>query len=418
MAAAKLTIIRSLLVSAYVFLSPSLAAAAESSSNLFMSKHIVFSDVDGTLVHYPKSHHRTDSAEASSSDDELIRLPPSKTGTRGVLSKRTLELCHALRTGSSSSSSSITPDRDAMFGTTTPLVLISGMRTTTLFQRLPYLPRADAYVSESGGRIFYPVPMDESSDGPRDDVGLVDNLVIRPIVSSNSGLNTSPFRLMEDLKWKDRISNINAAGPDGFNGTLFPLEQRSGKLWIFATQLQQQGYVLDTIGYSAAFRINQKMQSTQYIHDNFEKVIHQIITNDLPKELGCSTNLGCIDIYPTMSGKRNCCDYLLKRFCGQNPQLKKNAYCMCDDDNDVEMATACKMAFLPSVTSESIRSLIERQRQAWNDGGDDDNTAVPRFGRLFVTEDIERGIVETGATERALELIMTELQNDNDDEAL
>ena len=37
-----------------------------------------------------------------------------------------------------------------------PLVLISGMRTTTLFQRLPYLPRADAYVSESGGQIFYP----------------------------------------------------------------------------------------------------------------------------------------------------------------------------------------------------------------------------------------------------------------------
>jgi hypothetical protein len=39
------------------------------------------------------------------------------------------------------------------------------MRTTTLFQQLPYLPWADAYVSESGGRIFYPVPLDESSDG-------------------------------------------------------------------------------------------------------------------------------------------------------------------------------------------------------------------------------------------------------------
>ncbi|KAL7506798.1 hypothetical protein ACHAXN_005815 [Cyclotella atomus] len=107
--------------------------------------------------------------------------------------------------------------------------------------RLPYLPSADAYVSESGGRIFYHVPSDESSDGRRDDVGfgLVDNLVIRTIVSSDSGLDNSPFRLMEDLQWKDQISNVNAAGPDEFNDTLLPLEHHSGQLWIFATQLQQ-----------------------------------------------------------------------------------------------------------------------------------------------------------------------------------
>ena len=81
---------------------------------------------------------------------------------------------------------------------------------------------------------------------------------------------------------------------------------------IFATQLQQHGYILDTMGYSTAFCI------TQHIHDNFDKVIHQIITTDLLKELGCSTNLGCIDIYPAMSGKQNCCNYLLKRFCRNN----------------------------------------------------------------------------------------------------
>jgi hypothetical protein len=85
------------------------------------------------------------------------------------------------------------------------------------------------------------VPSDESSDGRRDDVGfgLVDNLVIRTIVSSDSGLDNSPFRLMEDLQWKDQISNVNAAGPDEFNDTLLPLEHHSGQLWIFATQLQQ-----------------------------------------------------------------------------------------------------------------------------------------------------------------------------------
>ena len=35
-------------------------------------------------------------------------------------------------------------------------VLLTGARTSTLLQRLPYLPAADAYVAENGGRIFYP----------------------------------------------------------------------------------------------------------------------------------------------------------------------------------------------------------------------------------------------------------------------
>ena len=36
------------------------------------------------------------------------------------------------------------------------LVLVSGARAQTLLQRLPFLPAADAYVCENGGRIFYP----------------------------------------------------------------------------------------------------------------------------------------------------------------------------------------------------------------------------------------------------------------------
>lgn len=33
-------------------------------------------------------------------------------------------------------------------------VLISGARTSTIIQRLPYLPAADAVITENGGRIF------------------------------------------------------------------------------------------------------------------------------------------------------------------------------------------------------------------------------------------------------------------------
>ena len=37
----------------------------------------------------------------------------------------------------------------------TLLVLLTGARTSTLFSRLPFLPAADAYVSENGGRLFF-----------------------------------------------------------------------------------------------------------------------------------------------------------------------------------------------------------------------------------------------------------------------
>lgn len=36
------------------------------------------------------------------------------------------------------------------------LVLITGARISTLLQRMAYLPTADAYICENGGRIFYP----------------------------------------------------------------------------------------------------------------------------------------------------------------------------------------------------------------------------------------------------------------------
>jgi hypothetical protein len=112
-----------------------------------------------------------------------------------------------------------------------------------------------------------------------------------------------------------------------------------------------------------------------------------------------------------MSGKKNCCAYLAQRFLGKNSNdderahsssslLKNRAFCLCDDDNDIEMALACRTAFLPSVTSETIRKRLEMQSA--DDG-------MQQHGRLVVTEDVEEGVVETRATERALEMILKEL---------
>ncbi|KIY91963.1 hypothetical protein MNEG_16000, partial [Monoraphidium neglectum] len=58
----------------------------------------------------------------------------------GIISRETLRLAAALRASGAR------------------LAIVSGARTATVLQRLPYLPYADAIVSENGGRIFYPDP--------------------------------------------------------------------------------------------------------------------------------------------------------------------------------------------------------------------------------------------------------------------
>jgi len=83
---------------------------------------IVFSDVDGTLVHYPEDFND----ETEEAGNRILKLPPSATGMQGIISSRTIVYCRELRQKQK-------------------LVLISGMRTSTLLKRLPYLPRADAY---------------------------------------------------------------------------------------------------------------------------------------------------------------------------------------------------------------------------------------------------------------------------------
>jgi len=39
--------------------------------------------------------------------------------------------------------------------------------------------------------------------------------------------------------------------------------------------------------------------------------------------------------------------------------LSNHAVCLCDDDNDLEMALACGHAYLPDVSSESMRQTVE-----------------------------------------------------------
>ena len=60
-------------------------------------------------------------------------LPPSSTGLQAWISLATFHAISAVRKAGH------------------PFVLISGARTSTILQRLPFLPRADAVVTENGG---------------------------------------------------------------------------------------------------------------------------------------------------------------------------------------------------------------------------------------------------------------------------
>jgi len=109
-----------------------------------------------------------------------------------------------------------------------------------------------------------------------------------------------------------------------------------------------------------------------------------------PNEIASSVNLNCIDFYPRCSGKKNCCLYLASKFfpehCrdarkqdNRSPEqnenerdgtenaamaeffLSKHAICICDDDNDLEMAMACSHAYLPSIGAKTMKEIVSRQ---------------------------------------------------------
>lgn len=227
---------------------------------------VIFSDVDGTLVHY---HNQ----EEESKVKDIVHLPPSSTGMQGIISRETLNLVTKLREKK---------PKQVKF------VLVSGMRSTTLLQRIPFLPRADAYCSESGGRIFYPQ---------------------RDIENDDYGDDDGAFTLQEDMGWRQIMQHDDAAGKDGYGCNLdgvvaskddvistVPIEERKGLLWEFAKMLIHRGWNVDYKGYATSFRIKFRADlSSGGSPDELRQI--------LPSELSCSVNLGMSDVYPNSSGK-------------------------------------------------------------------------------------------------------------------
>jgi hydroxymethylpyrimidine pyrophosphatase-like HAD family hydrolase len=273
---------------------------------------LLFSDLDGTCVHYQDGDAFKVEADDSLGDKRLVRaqfqsderwtsallLPASTSGAQGIISLRTIELYASLRAMGRK------------------VILISGCRYSTLIQRLPYLPAADAYVCESGGRIFYP----------------------------DTSLPTA-MALKEDTEWRNRHNKVAGTSPPDDKKIS---EEFIGlpSLWVEYKLLKQAGLALDRHNYSTSFRVRVPREEWQ----------EQYASKLLP-HLAFAENLGAVDIYPETSGKKNAAVYLMQKF-GGNTDGTDSVF-MCDDDNDIELAQAVSKAYLPSITSDSMRHFAE-----------------------------------------------------------
>lgn len=229
------------------------------------------------------------------------------------------------------------------------LVLVSGTRYSTFANRLPYLPRADAYVIENGGRIFYPkeaVP-DVGDNGDEKTVPAAS------AVGDPSLTGHAASALEEDLEWRKRMEGVT--GPSSQDDRAPDL--RTGPLWDLYRRAVSEGFVVDTDTYYTMIRIKvvaggsgssstrsggqdeeEEEEGRGGQPKGGEKAMKRLLTS-LPPGLRVVTNFGMVDICPEGSGKHNAAAYLAKvRF---GIPLGRCAS-MGDDDNDIALVRGGK----------------------------------------------------------------------------
>jgi hypothetical protein len=303
---------------------------------------ILFSDLDGTCIHYdhegldisPHIDPRTGMYPCSIPDQpilltSLLKLPPSSSGAVGVISFKTLQLYATLRSMG------------------IRLILISGGRLSTIMQRLPFLPNADAIICESGGRIFYP-----SS----------------PTITATHLPTAAPW--VEDLEW--RRVHEESTGPLGQDG--IPPDQRQGTLWNY--------YLALSIGASDRVRLDSASYTTAFRIKGAEDAL-EAVRQSIPLGLSTSYNLGSADVYPCTSGKVNAGMYMLEKWGGITPN--ESAF-LCDDDNDMELAALVGKVYVPCITADSVAEAVKARP---------DKFIVSGYPSVFATEKLLETIIRS-----------------------
>lgn len=180
---------------------------------------------------------------------EVLPLPESATGRKARISIETLKLAAQVRASGAR------------------LVLVSGTRYSTLVNRLPFLPRADAYVIENGGRVFYPKKdassvssaaagsgdkgqTEAGSGGGGGSSGETSCPDEKSAVGDPTLTAHAASALTEDLKWRETMES--ATGPAS-QDAIAP-EDRKGPLWDVYRTAVAEGFEVDTNTYYTMIR--------------------------------------------------------------------------------------------------------------------------------------------------------------------
>jgi len=225
-------------------------------------------------------------------------LPPNSKGVQGIISLTALTAFSSLRNRSSMT------------------VLVTGARTSTMLQRLPFLPKADAYVSEGGGRIWW----------------------------HDHTLPTAAC-IAEDYEWRAQHASIT--GPVEQDGV--PAARRQGALWDAFRGLQAAGWDCDGKNYATAFRVSAA--------NGKDLSALQAQLEEYASGLTCSGNLGHMDVYPTTSGKDKAAEFLMRRMAAQPAHCRL----LCDDDNDLKLAEVVGHVWVVSVTHPNVQKAADMQ---------------------------------------------------------
>lgn len=252
---------------------------------------LVFSDVDGALVHY--HDHLEEFAEVVRDNGEIAsivyhesgekcecKVLPSLTGSNGYISHKTLELV----------------DKIQQQGVT--FVIITSQNSAYYLTRRHLLPIADSEIWESGGRILH---------GGH-----------------------------QDRAWSAALRH--ATGFDGEKMQVEAPDARDEPLWQAFRELRLDGWKVDIKDFHTQFRVlTDKRSGDESLWNGAQAKLRM---------LGLSWAEGnrCRHVYPETSGRVNAARHVLRR-AGVSPEAA--AAIISSEAEGAPLSTVCGRTFLP-----------------------------------------------------------------------
>lgn len=127
--------------------------------------------------------------------------------------------------------------------------------------------------------------------------------------------------------------------------------KHEGPLWELERTLQREGFMTDSDGRWASFRIGVKANSLS------EKAVQELLVRTLPEGITRTMNLGDIDFLPVSGGKLNAARFIAMQY----GVTIDSTIAMGDDRNDIELLEVAGFpATLTGAATEIITLVRER----------------------------------------------------------